>query len=247
MVKLLNIKFKAGVIAGTPFDTNLGCKHLNRHHIETIPHPISATPKDQTLLQIQPNKLFEEVLYAFRTLEKSHVSCIFIYCNSLSLALQAIDLQEYTTLPIITPLSFYESIALQHRHLGIMTANAQSLAALEKLLLKHNPHYTIVGISHLPLVCAIEKASCPDKLIDQYHLIEKCQHLYAQGIQSLLLACTHFNFFTSALNNKLNDVAPIFSLIDPTEMMISAVLALKNQYLFPHAPLETRSLKVLSH
>lgn len=222
--------FKAGVIAGTPFDTNLGCKHLNMHHIETIAHPISKNPRHQTLLQIQKHKLLEAVLHAIQTLEANNATCIFIYCNSLSLAVELQVLQQHTSLPIITPLSFYEHIALQHSHLGVMTANAQSLAIIEKLLLKYNPHCNIVGMSHLPLVCAIEKATCPNRLIEQYHIKEKCQHLYANGMHSLLLACTHFNFFTQALNNKLNDFAHKFSLVDPTEMMINSVLALKKQY-----------------
>lgn len=227
-MKLTNSSaFTVGVIAATNFDTNLGINLLETAGIPTIACCVSKTPQEQTLLQIERHKLQTLVTKAIDHFKVRNVSCVFIYCNSLSGLLNLSSLSKQFDLPIITPLSTYQEIAKHSNQLGLIAANGQGVANIERILLEQNKNCLVIGLGNLALVNAIEQGIDPHCIIDTYELIQQCRIFEAQGCQKILLACTHFSYFYRQLISSLKNVGCKLDVIEPSQNMLDAVLKLK--------------------
>ena len=87
----------------------------------------------------------------------------FVYCNSLSAAVDFPGLAEETGMRIVTPLDVYRRLALRYRALGVIAANAQGLSGIEKVLLEANPALDLLGACALPVVLAVEAGMPPEE------------------------------------------------------------------------------------
>lgn len=223
--------FVVGVIAATPVDVKLGIHLLEQAGITVVGFPISKTPQEQTHLQINKNELLQTVANAihFLILQKK-VSCIFIYCNSLSGLLDIEFLQQKFNLPIITPMCFYKKIARRSDRFGLIAANGQSVANIERVLITHNPACIVIGLGNLFIVNAIEKGVSPKDIIDTYGLVQQSLIFEKQGCQQLLLGCTHFIYFYPELLHALKSVNSHLDILEPSQSMLTDVLKLKHSF-----------------
>ena len=139
----------------------------------------------------------------------------FIYCNSLSGALDFQFVARETGLKIVTPLDVYRLLAPKYHSLAVIAANAQGTAGIERTLLSANPDLTLRSTGLLPVVLGIEAGEDPDTLVKQNRLPELVNWYQALGAEALVLGCTHFPYFKEALLRQIT-----LPVIDPAEEML---------------------------
>lgn len=210
------------VLAGTPVDTQMGVDCLARAGVtHTRSFPISPDPREQTLFQHADTAHKQKVaLDVLRTAQAQGCTRAFVYCNSLSGAVDFPLLAEETGLRIVTPLDVYRRLAGRYGKLGVFAANAQGLAGIERTLLAANPKLDLLGAACLPVVMAVEEGLPPAELVERFHLPVLADWFAGSGAEALVLGCTHFPYYKEALAQKTN-----LPLIDPAEEMIALLLA----------------------
>jgi glutamate racemase len=212
-----------GVIAGTPVDTQMGVDNLTARGCGAVGLAASATPHDQGHMQVlAPGELTEQVLTLIHELSDLGADGIWIYCNSMSTAVDLPYLRENSRIPVITPLDVYKELALDYKMLGVIAANNQSLAGIERTLQTSNPHCWPIGASLMPVVLEIEAAVSPEIIIRKNKLAGILTAMQAMGGEALLLGCTHFPYMKKELAEL--EILPI---IDPADRMAEMLNAKK--------------------
>ncbi len=209
------------VLAGTPVDTQMGVDCLMRAGIAGgLPFPLSRDPREQTAFQISTQAEKEaRVLEILHTAMERGCARALVYCNSLSGSVDFPPLAEKTGLRIVTPLDVYQTLAPRYQRLGLIAANAQGLAGIERTLLSANPRLELLGACALPAVLSIEAGLDPAELVERHRLTEVADWFAHCGMEALVLGCTHFPYFKDALAVK----APL-PLIDPADEMLRLLL-----------------------
>mgnify|MGYP001481507551 FL=1 len=93
-----------GVIAGTLIDTQMGVDFLYQNKLQAKGYPVSQTPKEQSRLQLLDKEiLYKKVIELVKKAKQDGVRAIFVYCNSLSAAIDMGKVELETSIPIITP------------------------------------------------------------------------------------------------------------------------------------------------
>ena len=208
-----------GVLGGTAFDAHYGAIFLNKKNINTLPIGVSSSPAEQTILQLSKKKLTMKVIEIIKDLISKKCSIIFIYCNSLSVSLNLIVLRKIITIPIITTMDSYKSIAINESSIAIIAANCQSLANIEKMMLRINSNITVVGFSALNIVNDIEKGVPSYELIKRYNLVSLCRNISQNGVRKILIGCTHFDYFYDSLIEIMSFIAPQIQFVAPSDIM----------------------------
>ena len=205
------------VLAGTPVDTKMGADFLARRGLQPLSLPVSSDPRSQTAFQISPREEKEAaVLHLLHQAQSQGCEKAFIYCNSLSAAVDFRPLARATGMTIVTPMDVYRLLAGRYRHLGFVAANAQGLSGIERVLLGENPKLDLLGTACLPVVLAIEAGVAPEEIIRTCCLDRLCGWFADCGMEALLLGCTHFPYLKEALGNVTQ-----LPLIDPAEEMLA--------------------------
>ena len=208
------------VLAGTPVDTHMGVACLAKAGLTGLAFPLASDPRRQTAFQLSSQ---EEKTAAVRAvLEKARghgCGKVFVYCNSLSGAVDFGPLAKETAMTIVTPLDIYRELAPKYRRLGLIAANAQGLAGIERTLFAANPSLDLLGACMLPVVLAIEAGQPPEELVEHHHLLELAEWFRRCGMEALVLGCTHFPYFKEALANRAS-----LPLIDPAEEMVRKIM-----------------------
>lgn len=161
------------VLAGTPVDTRMGVEYLTDRGLPGLAFPVSDGPREQTAFQHAPAE--EKQRRAREILEAAgSQGCrrAFVYCNSLSGAVDFPALAEETGLRIVTPLDVYRLLAPRYHRLAVIAANAQGLSGIEGVLLQANPQLDLLGACSLPVVLSVEAATEPSRLVEQHHLMD---------------------------------------------------------------------------
>ena len=217
----MNTKEPIAVLAGTPVDTQMGVDVLARAGLSGLSFPLAEDPRQQTAFQISsaPEKQ-AKVRSVLQAAMNRGCRKAFVYCNSLSSAVDFGPLAVETGMRIVTPLDVYRSLAGQYRRLGLIAANAQGLAGIERVLLAANPALDTLSAAALPVVLAIERGQDPDQLVEAHHLAQLADWFAACGMEALLLGCTHFPYFKEALARRTS-----LPLIDPTQEMLELLQA----------------------
>lgn len=209
------------VLAGTPVDTRMGVEFLEQRGHAALAFPISRDPREQTAFQISPqsekHRAVREVLLEAR---KQGCERAFVYCNSLSAAVDFPALAQETGLRIVTPMDVYRCLAGRYQRLGFVAANAQGLSGIERVLLAANPQLDLLGAAALPVVLAIEAGETPEEIVRHHHLEALCSWFCSCGMEALLLGCTHFPYIKEALLTVTD-----LPVIDPAEEMLQLLLA----------------------
>lgn len=211
----------SAVLAGTPVDTQMGVDLLAAHGLEGLAFPVSRDPLAQTAFQLSAPA--EKAAAVRRVLEEAMArGCdrAFVYCNSLSSAVDFGPLAAETGLRIVTPLEIYRALAPRYARLGLVAANAQGLAGIERTLYGANPALELLGACLLPAVVSIEAGIDPEELVERHGLPDLAAWFERCGMEALVLGCTHFPYFRAALAART-----ALPLIDPAEEMIRALTA----------------------
>jgi len=203
---------KIAVIAGTRFDTALGCSILERSGAFCHPIPMARTPEEQNLLQYRDaSGLQQTVEDALSRLECKGFKAVMIFCNSLAACLDLGRLRQTTPLKIVTPLDVYEGLARKWQRIFLITANGHTLADIERLLLARNPEMAISGFSSLEFVKLIEQEPS-DRAFAAFPFAELVTVARRQNNQVIVLGCTH-----------LTNVFPLIRRISPLPVIDTAM------------------------
>ena len=208
------------VLAGTPVDTQMGVECLAKAGLTALAFPMASDPRRQTAFQISPQT--EKTAAVRVVLEQAQAQgCekAFVYCNSLSSAVDFPPLAAETGMTIVTPLDIYRELAPQYRRLGLIAANAQGLAGIERTLFAANPALDLLGACMLPVVLSIEAGEPPEELVERHRLPELAEWFRRSGMEALVLGCTHFPYFKDALARRTS-----LPLIDPAEEMVRKIM-----------------------
>ena len=145
------------VLAGTPVDTQMGVEYLAKAGLTGLAFPMASDPRRQTAFQISSQaEKTAAVRAVLETAKGRGCEKVFVYCNSLSGSVDFTPLAVETGMTIVTPLDIYRELAPKYRRLGLIAANAQGLAGIERTLFAANPALDLLGACMLPVVLAIE-------------------------------------------------------------------------------------------
>ena len=208
------------VLAGTPVDTQMGMECLAKAGLNGLAFPLASDPRQQTAFQLSSQAEKSAAVRAVLAKARSR-GCekVFVYCNSLSGAVDFGPLAEETCMTIVTPLDIYRELAPQYRRLGLIAANAQGLAGIERTLFAANPALDLLGACMLPVVLSIEAGQPPEELVERHRLPELAEWFRLCGMEALVLGCTHFPYFKEALSQRTS-----LPLIDPAEEMVQKIM-----------------------
>ena len=208
------------VLAGTPVDTQMGVDCLARAGLNGLAFPLASDPRQQTAFQISsPAEKTAAVRAVLERAQMQGCEKAFVYCNSLSSAVDFPPLAAETGMTIVTPLDIYRELAPQYRRLGLIAANAQGLAGIERTLFAANPALDLLGACMLPVVLSIEAGEPPEELVERHRLPELAEWFRMSGMEALVLGCTHFPYFKDALARRTS-----LPLIDPAEEMVRKIM-----------------------
>ena len=209
---------KVAVFAGTYVDTKMGSDLLEKNNFETILYPISQNPKEQSKLQFYSvEELTNIVKEKIEDAKENGAEKIFIYCNSLSVAIDLKYLRESTGMEIITPVDVYKNLDKKYKNIAIIAANSKSAFKIDQILCEEE-FRNIVAIGNLTLVEAIEDKLSPEEIIKLLAL-DKLAHYFneikREKLDLIILGCTHFPYIKEELE-KLTDI----KILDPAAEMI---------------------------
>lgn len=211
---------KVAIMAGTPIDTEMGATLVRARGIETISYPISKTPEEQNEMQfLSREELFFLVCQKTEEAKRNGAAILFIYCNSLSSAIDVDSLRKITGIPIITPFDSYEEIAKRHSDIILLTANSIASNKVEKTLKRSNPKVEVLSIGYLKLVDYIERYQEKSQIITSgalFELFHFFNSLPENKNRIILLACTHF----PSIKEELQGLSH-YPILDPADTMLA--------------------------
>jgi len=214
----MGISKKVGIIAATPTDTKFGINIFSDRGYFAFGLSITSTPQEQTSLQaLKKEDLTKRVYASVLKLIKLKVSVDVIYCNSLSGAIDLKYVRIHSSVPIVTPLDVYRNIARKYLVIGILAANGQSVANIERLILSEDKNTIIVGQGNLIIVNAIEAKTPPRWIINHFKINSLFKMYELIGCEIILLACTHFSYFKQELTKRK------IQILDPADEIVKIV------------------------
>ncbi len=210
------------VVAGTNVDTQMGVDYINemsetdRRLYRPFAYPAFDTPMHCHTFQMQSNagkldyfeKLFKNAI------KENNVEGFFVYCNSLSAAVDFEYLGKKLDVRVATPLMAYREIAQKTSKLAVIAANNQATAGIEAAFTEKNPECYVMGLGMLELVEAVEAKISPEEIIEKFNLVQLIDFFEKNGAEALVLGCTHFPYFEEELKKRCK-----LPIINPAEKM----------------------------
>lgn len=209
---------KIAVIAGTPVDTKMGRVVLEKAGYSNVTElAVSNNPVEQTIFQTSSQKEKEKLIINFlEKLEEKKYTYLFVYCNSLSSAVDFEKISKNYKIKVVTPLQIYKKLATKYKNIVVLSANAQGLAGIERVMMNTNKELNILGITLLSLVEAIELNKKPETIALEFNFENLANYLLNfTNFDMCLLGCTHFPYIKKELSKYLT-----IKIIDPTEAML---------------------------
>ena len=208
---------KVVVLAGAPVDTQMGVDLIEANGGVGIYKPTANTPDEQRLLQYGIGEGLKERVVEILSSEKALGNeKAMVYCNSLSAAVDMVEIAEELKMQIVTPFDAYFEYAKDYNKIFVMAANAQSTAKIEEIILKSNPDLISSTFGYHGLVVAIENKEEPAEIVERLGIVELMDWFNKSDMEALILGCTHFPYIIEELK-KLTD-KPI---IDPAKYMLN--------------------------
>ena len=190
----------AGVIAGTPIDTALGVRYLERLGFSCLSYPAGRNPKEQSFLQNHHSNFLQQVcLRKAQEMAQAGAQFVLIYCNSLSASLDLEALRKHLQIPLVTPMDVYQAIAIRYQRFAIVAANAIGLMGAEGAIKRLNPHAFTFGYHNIEIVRRIEQQHPAAEIVKDSGLPDFLDLARTEHADLLLLACTHYPYLTSAI------------------------------------------------
>lgn len=209
------------VIAGTPVDTQMGVELLKRKGAEALGFPVSRTPEEQTAFQVGSQSAREEAVGAILDRIKARgMDRVLLYCNSLSATIDAHALGSARGLRVWTPMDVYGEIARSYRRVGVLAANCQGAAGVERAMVNAAPEVLVFGAANLRLVLGVEAGTPPEVLVEDCGLETLLRFFEQNGAETVVLGCTHFPYVKEALQRRTS-----LPVLDPAERLAELTLA----------------------
>ena len=211
---------KIAVIAGTPVDTRMGVELLLSRGGEAAGFPVSKTPEEQTAFQTGSRALREEAAGELLDQIKTQgMDRVLLYCNSLSATIDAHALGAARGLRVWTSMDVYGEIAGRYRCLGVLAANCQGAAGVERAMVNASPGTVVIGAGNLRLVLGIEAGAPPEDLLEDCGVPALLRFFEGNGAEAVVLGCTHFPYIREALQKRT-----ALPVVDPSERLAELVL-----------------------
>lgn len=217
---------KVAVLAGTLVDTKMGEEILISRGFEVEGYPLAKNPQEQTKMQyFSKEELEEKVADIVKCAKLEGVEKVFIYCNSLSSAIDYEKLEKVLDIPFITPLETYKNLEDSIKNTVILAANGISAYKIDKIINEYNKGINTISIGNLSIVLSIEESLSPKEIITKLNLEGLLTYLTnikdeRYKVDSILLGCTHFPYIKDELE-KLTDL----KIIDPVDDMINRLIS----------------------
>ena len=192
---------KIAVMAGTPIDSKLGGELLALYgYDDVVLVPISNNPVEQTTFQALEDEERENIIVKIiYELKDKDCDAIFVYCNSLSSVVDFDRLAEKMNISIITPMQMYRNLGLEYKYLAVMAANSHGLTGVENNLYVSNPRLSVLGLSMLELVKAIEEGNKPEQIVEDFNFKTLFNYFELTNVEAVVLGCTHFPYIKKEL------------------------------------------------
>ncbi|MEV6648024.1 aspartate/glutamate racemase family protein [Amycolatopsis sp. NPDC051371] len=176
------------VIAGTPFDAELGASLLRDAGQAATPYPMAGSPDEQDALQYErPDVLRTAFADLVRGLPARGHRVAMVFCNSLSAVVDR-DVGAAGVV-LVTPATVYREVAAVHRNALVFTGNGSAVVGYERVVASA-AHRSVV-ISDPVLVRAIETGD-PDAAFRESALPGALRLAERARMDAVVLACTHF-------------------------------------------------------
>lgn len=207
---------KFGVIAGTATDTDFGLQYVLANHFEGISRSCSQSAGEQLDMQLHHAKeLADRVIFLSQEMIAEGADGIYLYCNSMSAAIDLDYVRSRISKKLVTPLDVYAECASLYNHIFVIAANCQSLAGIERVIKEKNPSCLFSGAALLSLLYAIEDHLSPEEICEKLSMREFLHYFTEMGADVLILGCTHFPYILEQVKDSIN--APV---IDPAQRML---------------------------
>lgn len=207
---------KLGVIAGTRTDTLLGVQYVESKGYAAVGRPCSEDATQQLDMQLHHKEaLADRVVELSAEMLSEGAEAIYIYCNSLSTAIDLENVKSRIPVPVVTPLDVYEECAGLYKHIFVIAANCQALAGIERVIKKHNPGSWLSGAALQALVYQIEDLLPPEEIAEDLNVREFLRYFTEMKAEVLILGCTHFPYIYEQIRDAVR--VPI---IDPGARML---------------------------
>lgn len=216
---------KITVMAGTPVDTEMGCRLLKANFSCALdPIAVTDTPEKQTFFQTSDSAVRARIVKSLIASAISRGSeLIFVYCNSLSATVDFEAISRDLHIKIITPFKAYQATAKQCKRVGLLTANAQGASGIEKELVQTNEKIKLYSISNLDWVNSIENKEDAKTICQNYGLPESVQFFETNKVEKIIFGCTHFPYFM-----KEYQTMTAIDCLSPDEYMLAEVVKALN-------------------
>jgi len=207
---------KLGVLAGTPVDTQMGVDYVVSKGHEAMGFACSKSAPEQNEMQIlHKEELLQIAINGCLDMVKQGAEGIYVYCNSLSGAIDIDRLKKEVPVCVVPPLDIYRMCAGNYKRLSVIAANGQSLAAIERTILNANPECVVFGAGLLPLVVEIEEATAPQVIYDSFQLKKLTDSFVAIGCDAFILGCTHYPYIEKEITEGI-----AVEVINPSDLML---------------------------
>lgn len=207
---------KLGVIAGTATDTGFGLQYVLANHLEGISRPCSKNAHDQLDMQLHhPKELADRVVLLSQEMIDEGADGIYLYCNSMSTAIDLNYVRSRISKKLITPLDVYAECASMYDRVFVIAANCQSLAGIERVIKAKNSSCLVSGAALQSLVLAIEDHLTPEVICKKLNMREFLYYFTEMDAEVLIFGCTHFPYILDQVRDAVN--VPI---IDPGQRML---------------------------
>lgn len=194
---------RIAVIGGTRFDTGTGCDLVKKNQMEGQGYALANSPEEQNKLQnFDVSKLTHLVKEKIQAAEENKADKILVFCNSLSVAVNMAELQELTSIEIVSPIQIYRKLAEEYNSLFLITANGQCLSGAERVMLKKNPKMELYGFSCLKFISEIEQKASGGETFCSLHFDKVFELSEILSVQCVVSACTHLTPLNRILNNR---------------------------------------------
>lgn len=215
---------KLGVIAGTIVDTQMGADLLEKYNHTPISLPMSNNCIEQSKIQYYSSEELQELfIQKCKTAIQKGAEKIFLYCNSLSCAIDYNKVSNILNIPIISPLESYKNLPEDCKNVVIIGANGLSAFTIDKIIQEHHENIGTICYGNISIVQMIEDKKHPKEIIKELNLYEFLNYLEnipstQFKIDSILLGCTHFPY----IKEEIEKITKL-RIIDPTLEMINKI------------------------
>ncbi len=212
---------KIAVIAGTLIDTEMGAEIIRSHGLEAVSVPMSKTCEEQASMQYFSKDKLENIFSnQLRNAIENGAEKAFLYCNSLSCAVDYKRIQSELDMEIISPLDIYKKLPDGVNNIVVLAANGLAAYSIEKIIREADSERNVLAIGWIPLVQAIESGASPEEIVEQMNI--KGLIKFIEGIKSekfkpdsIILGCTHYPYIKEELKKYTG-----LKIIDPAEEML---------------------------